>query len=183
MFNVGFDAILYNCCSLYNLNKEISKDIADECFDIINQVKDTNTARDIVEVTKILINLRDDIPIDHIKASYLLTILHKGAGRFSSIKPDSDGEQVMLSAATSLIPFLDLSSKDKEKLRQIHHLMIAQAWEKSGDIRLNKGDPERAMIDYEAASKEYSLAFEEINRLSREVLIKTKDVVQGLGYD
>ena len=27
------------------------------------------------------------------------------------------------------------------------------------------------------------LAFEEINRLSREVLIKTKDVVQGLGYD
>jgi DNA polymerase elongation subunit (family B) len=27
------------------------------------------------------------------------------------------------------------------------------------------------------------LAFEEINRLSREVLIKTKDIVQGLGYD
>jgi DNA polymerase elongation subunit (family B) len=26
------------------------------------------------------------------------------------------------------------------------------------------------------------LAFEEINRLSREVLIKTKDIVQGLGY-
>jgi len=27
------------------------------------------------------------------------------------------------------------------------------------------------------------LAFEEINRLSREVLIKTKDIVQELGYD
>jgi DNA polymerase elongation subunit (family B) len=27
------------------------------------------------------------------------------------------------------------------------------------------------------------LAFEEINRLSREVLIKTKDIVQGLGYE
>ena len=27
------------------------------------------------------------------------------------------------------------------------------------------------------------LAFEEINRLSREVLIKTKDIVQSLGYD
>src|SRR5919199_248406 len=27
------------------------------------------------------------------------------------------------------------------------------------------------------------LAFEEINRLSREVLIKTKDIVQRLGYD
>jgi DNA polymerase elongation subunit (family B) len=27
------------------------------------------------------------------------------------------------------------------------------------------------------------LAFEEINRLSREVLLKTKDIVQGLGYD
>jgi DNA polymerase elongation subunit (family B) len=27
------------------------------------------------------------------------------------------------------------------------------------------------------------LAFEEINRLSREVLIKTKDVVQELGYE
>ncbi|MFL6497221.1 MAG: hypothetical protein ACJ70U_00780 [Nitrososphaera sp.] len=27
------------------------------------------------------------------------------------------------------------------------------------------------------------LAFEEINRLSREVLIKTKDIVQKLGYD
>lgn len=26
-------------------------------------------------------------------------------------------------------------------------------------------------------------AFEEINRLSREVLIKTKDIVQGLGFD
>jgi DNA polymerase elongation subunit (family B) len=28
-----------------------------------------------------------------------------------------------------------------------------------------------------------ALAFEEINRLSREVLIRTKDIVQGLGYD
>jgi DNA polymerase elongation subunit (family B) len=27
------------------------------------------------------------------------------------------------------------------------------------------------------------LAFEEINRLSRELLIKTKDIVQELGYD
>ena len=27
------------------------------------------------------------------------------------------------------------------------------------------------------------LAFEEINRLSREVLIKTKDIVQSLGYE
>jgi DNA polymerase elongation subunit (family B) len=27
------------------------------------------------------------------------------------------------------------------------------------------------------------LAFAEINRLSREVLIKTKDIVQGLGYE
>jgi DNA polymerase elongation subunit (family B) len=27
------------------------------------------------------------------------------------------------------------------------------------------------------------LAFEEINRLSRQVLIKTKDIVQGLGYE
>ena len=27
------------------------------------------------------------------------------------------------------------------------------------------------------------LAFEEINRLSREVLIKTKDIVQQLGYE
>ena len=26
-------------------------------------------------------------------------------------------------------------------------------------------------------------AFEEINRLSREVLIKTKDIVQGLGFE
>jgi len=33
--------------------------------------------------------------------------------------------------------------------------------------------------------KEYPMyiAFEEINRLSREVLIKTKDIVQGLGYE
>jgi DNA polymerase elongation subunit (family B) len=27
------------------------------------------------------------------------------------------------------------------------------------------------------------LAFEEINKLSREILIKTKDIVQGLGYE
>jgi DNA polymerase elongation subunit (family B) len=27
------------------------------------------------------------------------------------------------------------------------------------------------------------LAFEEINRLSREVFIKTKDIAQGLGYE
>jgi DNA polymerase elongation subunit (family B) len=27
------------------------------------------------------------------------------------------------------------------------------------------------------------LAFEEINKLSREVLIRTKDIVQGLGYE
>ena len=64
----------YNLAVIYNLKKKLSKEIAKLAFSLINDVRDTQNSRWILEPAEILLNL--DI-LNH-SSSYLMSILQRG---------------------------------------------------------------------------------------------------------
>jgi hypothetical protein len=168
----------YNLALIYNLKNKLSKQIAKHAFIIINDVRETENARWIIEPTQILANL--DI-LNHYSASYLTSTLHREARRFISRVEDSNLQQQFLVVSKDLCKFQNLNSDEKLELQKIIQSQIAESWEKSGNRRCNKGDAICAILDYKKSIEEYSkIGYSD---KQKELGLKTRDLYNNIEWD
>jgi hypothetical protein len=139
----------HNLCIIYNI-KNLSKEIAETTFSIINYTIDTEDARWIIEPIKILLKL-DNI-LNHLVAIDLITRLQNEALKFHS---RTDILCALLAICRDLSKHLNLDNSEKQELQRTIQLKIAKTWEESADRNMVEGDAIHAILDYEKAVEEY----------------------------
>jgi hypothetical protein len=142
----------YNLAVIYNLKKKLSKEIAKQAFSLINDIKDTEKSRWILEPAEILINL--DI-LNHYSSSYLISMLHREAPKFIPRVKDSSLEQRFLVLSKDLCRFLKLNTDEKIKVENFIQSQVARAWEESGNRRCAMGNTMGGIFDYKKSVEEY----------------------------
>jgi Domain of unknown function (DUF4209) len=145
----------YNLYLMYNLNKiSILNQIAKIAFHMINDVKNTEQARWMIEPVLLLFNLKDG-SLDHCHTAYLISLLQREAKNFDKRNDKNYLQQRFLEISECLCDALHLEPENRDRLKRIIERQVAQAWEKSGDRELSQEEPAIAIYSYENSIKFY----------------------------
>jgi hypothetical protein len=145
---------------------KLKKLIKDNARAMINDAKENNYVRGLIEPCEIICNLLDSN--EHNFASEIITNLHKGAYFLSTLDdiPIADRisnchiERSLLDSSVHFIKFLDIAERERDECRRQFHAKMAISYEREASIRELKGDDALVLANfcYLPAAKEYGLA-------------------------
>jgi hypothetical protein len=140
--------------------------IKDKAIEVINDAKQNNFTRWLIEPSEILCNLLGSK--EHDLASDLMKNLHQGAELLTKKKDIAIDDRItncrierdLLETSKLFIKFMNLSEVEKNKRRKQIHNMIAESYEREAGLRQRKGEIAlvQAYCCYLPAAREYQLA-------------------------